>query len=69
MLYFWPAWVAGPWGAVLVVRTAAGLTGGEPRPRAVEQERRRERRSAGQARKRELRAAEPARWPGNAKDD
>jgi hypothetical protein len=23
-VYFWPAWVAGPWGAVLLVRTLAG---------------------------------------------
>jgi len=23
-VYFWPGWVAGPWGAVLLVRTLAG---------------------------------------------
>ncbi|MER7418131.1 DUF1707 domain-containing protein [Micromonospora peucetia] len=57
LLYFWPAWVAGPWGAVLLVRTVAGLTGGEPRRWAVEQDRRRERRLAKRARKRELAAA------------
>jgi hypothetical protein len=28
--YYWPAWVAGPWGVLLVVRTVSGLTGGEP---------------------------------------
>ena len=29
-LYFWPGWVAGPWGAVLLVQTVAGLLRGEP---------------------------------------
>jgi hypothetical protein len=29
--YFWPVWVAGPWGAVLVWQTIAGLSNGEPR--------------------------------------
>jgi hypothetical protein len=29
-LYFWPGWVAGPWGAVLVVSTVLGLMNGEP---------------------------------------
>ncbi|MGQ5259638.1 DUF1707 SHOCT-like domain-containing protein [Micromonospora sp. ZYX-F-536] len=59
LLYFWPAWVAGPWGAVLAVRTVTGLTGGEPRRQAIERERRRERRRAKRARRRELRAGEP----------
>ncbi|MGC4744165.1 DUF1707 SHOCT-like domain-containing protein [Micromonospora sp. DT201] len=59
LLYFWPAWVAGPWGAVLVLRTVAGLTGGEPRRQAVERERRRQRRRAKRGRQRELRAGEP----------
>ena len=30
LVYFWPMWVAGPWGAVLLVNTAFGGTG---RPR------------------------------------
>ncbi|WFE25114.1 DUF1707 domain-containing protein [Solwaraspora sp. WMMD791] len=30
LLYFWPGWVAGPWGAVLVVTTLLGLMNGEP---------------------------------------
>jgi hypothetical protein len=30
LAYFWPIWVAVPWGAVLVART---LFGGRPRPR------------------------------------
>lgn len=28
--YFWPGWVAGPWGAVLLVQTVSGLSDGEP---------------------------------------
>lgn len=28
--YFWPGWVAGPWGAVLLVNTVRGLAAGEP---------------------------------------
>ncbi|MEO3771686.1 DUF1707 domain-containing protein [Micromonospora sp. B9E7] len=58
LLYFWPVWVAGPWGAVLVVRTFTGLTGGEPRRQAIERERRRQRKRAKRERRRELRAAE-----------
>ncbi|MBQ0904899.1 DUF1707 domain-containing protein [Micromonospora sp. U21] len=55
LLYFWPAWVAGPWGAVLAVRTVTGLAGGEPRRQAIERERRRAKREQ----RRELRAGEP----------
>jgi Domain of unknown function (DUF1707) len=29
--YFWPIWVAGPWGAVLLVSTIGGLFGGASR--------------------------------------
>ena len=28
--YFWPIWVAGPWGVILIWQTVAGLTNGEP---------------------------------------
>ncbi|MEH1100561.1 DUF1707 SHOCT-like domain-containing protein [Micromonospora sp. CPCC 205561] len=38
LLYFWPAWVAGPWGAVLLVGTIGGLAGGEPRRWAAKRE-------------------------------
>ncbi|MFD6564527.1 DUF1707 domain-containing protein [Micromonospora profundi] len=58
LLYFWPAWVAGPWGAVLVVRTVTGLAGGEPRRQAIERERKRERKRLKRERRRELRAGE-----------
>ncbi|MEH1167946.1 DUF1707 domain-containing protein [Micromonospora sp. CPCC 205539] len=54
LLYFWPIWVAGPWGAVLVVRTITGLAGGEPRRQAVDRERWRQRKQARRARRREL---------------
>ncbi|MFF4878142.1 DUF1707 domain-containing protein [Micromonospora sp. NPDC000668] len=59
LLYFWPAWVAGPWGAVLVVRTVTGLSGGEPRRQAIQRERRRQRKRAKRDRRRELRAGGP----------
>ncbi|MFG1607375.1 DUF1707 domain-containing protein [Actinoplanes sp. NPDC049265] len=29
--FFWPIWVAGPWGALLVWRTVSGLASDEPR--------------------------------------
>ncbi|MFD6678378.1 DUF1707 SHOCT-like domain-containing protein [Micromonospora parva] len=47
--YFWPAWVAGPWGAVLVIRTVTGLAGGEPWREAVKRQRRQERKQAKRA--------------------
>ena len=28
LVYFWPIWVAGPWGAVLLARTLGGSRGG-----------------------------------------
>ena len=28
--YFWPGWVAGPWGALLLAQTIRGLLAGEP---------------------------------------
>lgn len=38
--YFWPVWVIGPWGAVLLVRTIGGLASGTD-PREAERERHR----------------------------
>ncbi|MBG6100692.1 hypothetical protein IW249_001106 [Micromonospora vinacea] len=49
LLYFWPAWVAGPWGAVLVVRTVSGMAAKEPQRQAIKRQRRRERRQAKRA--------------------
>ncbi|QOC95146.1 DUF1707 domain-containing protein [Micromonospora craniellae] len=63
LLYFWPIWVAGPWGAVQVVRTVTGLSTGEPQRWAAQQERRRQRRAEKKARKRE-RAALAAEQSG-----
>jgi hypothetical protein len=37
--YFWPGWVALPWGVVLLVTTATGLSSGEPQRWAAEQAR------------------------------
>jgi hypothetical protein len=34
LLYFWPVWVAGPWGVVLIWQTVGGLASGEPRKAA-----------------------------------
>ncbi len=56
MLYFWPGWVAGPWGAVVLVRTVTGLATGEPQRQAIERERRRQRRAEKRALKRERKA-------------
>ncbi|MDO3702581.1 DUF1707 domain-containing protein [Micromonospora sp. C28SCA-DRY-2] len=59
LLYFWPGWVAGPWGALLLVRTVTGLAGGEPRRWEAERERRRRRKLAKRARRRALEAGGP----------
>lgn len=49
VLYFWPGWVAGPWGAVLLTITVSGLVSGEPQrwaaKRARKKQARRERRA------------------------
>ncbi|MGC5022135.1 DUF1707 SHOCT-like domain-containing protein [Micromonospora sp. DT47] len=50
--FFWPLWVLGPWGALLLLRSGGGLVTGEPhreaerraRHRAAREERRRARR-------------------------
>ncbi|MGN9776263.1 DUF1707 SHOCT-like domain-containing protein [Micromonospora sp. H33] len=67
-LYFWPGWVAGPWGAVLLVRTVLGITSGEPARWADERERRRQRRREKRARRRERTAArrESRELPGES---
>ncbi|WP_240669889.1 DUF1707 SHOCT-like domain-containing protein [Actinoplanes solisilvae] len=39
--FYWPVWVFGPWGVVLLVRTLAGLAKDEPRRHAEEAEHRR----------------------------
>lgn len=54
LLYFWPGWVAGPWGAVLLVQTITGMMNGEPQRWAAKKARRK----AAKADKRERKAAE-----------
>ncbi|MFX0591598.1 DUF1707 SHOCT-like domain-containing protein [Melissospora conviva] len=39
LLYFWPGWVIGPYGAVLVVQTVGGLVTGAPAKEAAERAR------------------------------
>ncbi|HEY6597315.1 MAG TPA: DUF1707 domain-containing protein [Asanoa sp.] len=51
LIYFWPGWVAGPWGAVLLVQTISGLATGEPRKWAQRKERDRERKHLKRERK------------------
>ncbi|MER7165877.1 DUF1707 domain-containing protein [Micromonospora sp. NPDC000207] len=58
LLYFWPGWVAGPWGAVLMVSTVIGLSKGEPERWAAKEEQKRLRKAEKRARKREAKAAE-----------
>lgn len=38
-MYFWPGWVAGPWGAVLLISTVGGLASGEPQKWAADRAR------------------------------
>jgi hypothetical protein len=40
-VFYWPVWIVGPWGVVLLVRTVGGLSTGEPRKHAQEAEHRR----------------------------
>jgi hypothetical protein len=35
---FWPIWVIGPWGAILLASTVSGLAAGEPRRQAERQQ-------------------------------
>jgi Domain of unknown function (DUF1707) len=52
--YYWPVWVAGPWGVILLWTTIGGLAGGQPRRMVAE----RERKELAQQRKRERKALE-----------
>jgi hypothetical protein len=58
LIYFWPVWVAGPWGAVLTVATVTGLANGEPRKQA--EKRARKERAKQLKRERKALAAEAA---------
>jgi hypothetical protein len=39
LIYFWPVWVALPWGFFMVVATVGGLASGAPRKMVAERER------------------------------
>jgi hypothetical protein len=52
--YFWPIWVAGPWGLVLIWQTIGGLASGQPQKLAEA----RERKELAKQRKRERKALE-----------
>lgn len=49
--YYWPGWILGPWTFFVVLRTLAGLAGGEPRKLAQAEELRRRRRQHKRERK------------------
>ncbi|WP_018908048.1 DUF1707 domain-containing protein [Salinispora arenicola] len=59
LFFFWPGWVAGPWGVVLAVRTVQGLATGEPARQAAKRERRRQRKREKEIRSQARRSAEP----------
>jgi hypothetical protein len=61
--YFWPGWVAGPWGAYLVWETIRGLSTGEPQRWAGREERKRADKLAKKQAKRERRALEDDTTP------
>jgi hypothetical protein len=44
---FWPIWVAGPWGAILLWHTVTGLSTGEPQRWAEKQDRKRAKKQLG----------------------
>jgi hypothetical protein len=58
LIYFWPGWVAGPWGAFLIYRTIAGVVTGEPREWAAEEERKIAEKQAKKLAKQERKALE-----------
>ena len=55
---FWPIWVIGPWGAILLASTITGLARGEPRRQAERDARRRAERDARRAQRDAEREAE-----------
>jgi len=48
--YFWPIWVAGPWGLVLLMHSVSGVRRGEPQRWASKRARKAERRARKRAR-------------------
>ena len=64
LVYFWPIWVAGPWGVVLIGQTVSGLGKGEPRRWVDDEERKRQEKAAKKQRKAELKARKAAAAAG-----
>ncbi|MBX6357157.1 MAG: DUF1707 domain-containing protein, partial [Micromonosporaceae bacterium] len=60
LVYFWPIWVGGPWGAVLLAITISGLLSGKSRRLTEIDQRRADRWARRQARRRARRQA----WRG-----
>ncbi|MDP9815880.1 hypothetical protein J3R04_001850 [Spirilliplanes yamanashiensis] len=60
LVYFWPIWVAGPWGVVLIGQTISGLGKGEPRRWVDREERKRQDKAAKKERKAEQKARKEA---------
>jgi hypothetical protein len=56
--FFWPVWVAGPWGALLLVQTINGLLSGEPQRWAAKQARKEAEREVRRANKPDKDAAD-----------
>jgi len=55
---FWPIWVIGPWGAILLASTITGLARGEPRRQAEREARRQAEREIRREAEREARRAQ-----------
>lgn len=56
--YFWPIWVIGPWGAILLASTIGGVMQGQPRAEAERRARRQARREAERQQRRDRREAD-----------
>jgi hypothetical protein len=59
--YYWPAWIVGPWAAVLLWQTVGGLATGEPRKAAEARERKAQAKQLKRERKAQLEAADAAK--------
>ena len=59
--YFWPGWVAGPWGVYLLWETVRGLSTGEPQRWAAKQDRKQADKLARRQAKQERRALREGR--------
>jgi hypothetical protein len=62
--YFWPGWVAGPWGVYLLWETVRGLSTGEPQRWAAKQDRKQADKEARKQARQERRALGEGRLHG-----